>query len=184
VKEISLSVNRTLGTVVLTPGAFSPNGDGRLDRLAVTFGLTAPADVRLRIERDGRWVATPVTGSLQTGLQRLAWDGSRSDGRLRDGEYRAVVEATTAAGTIAYGVPFFVDTTAPRVRILPTRGLRIEVSEPATLTLVVDGRALRRDVRRAGIVRIPWAGTPRRARVVAWDAAGNTSGPVTRISRT
>jgi len=71
---------------------------------------------------------------------------------------------------------------APSVRILPTEKLRIEVSEPAVLTLRIDGRALRYEVKRAGIVRIPWSGSARRVRAVAWDAAGNASGPVIRIA--
>ena len=102
---------------------------------------------------------------------------------LRDGEYDAVVEATGEVGTIAYAVPFVADSTAPRVRFLPATGIRLDVSEPAVLTLVVDGQAFRREVKRAGVFRIPWAGLATRVRVVAWDAAGNSSGPVLRIRR-
>ena len=104
-------------------------------------------------------------------------------GTLRDGEYRAVVEASSASGAISYGVPFVSDTVAPRVRILPGKRLQVEVSEPSTLTFVIDGQALRREVRRAGVVRIPWSGPATRVRVVAWDAAGNASGPVVRVQR-
>jgi hypothetical protein len=69
------------------------------------------------------------------------------------------------------------------VSILPGRGLRVEVSEPALLTFVIDGRSLRRQVARAGVVRIPWSGVAASVRVVAWDAAGNMSGPVVRVRR-
>ena len=102
---------------------------------------------------------------------------------LRDGAYLAVVEATGGVGVISYGVPFVSDTVAPRIRILPGKGLRVEVSEPSTLTFVIDGQSLRREVREAGISRIPWSGSAARVRVVAWDAAGNASGPVVRIQR-
>jgi hypothetical protein len=180
---IPLSVNRTLGLVTVTPAAFSPNADGRKDRLLVTFGLAAPADVRIRIEREDRWVASPLNGSFLAGTQRFVWDGTRAAGLLRDGEYRAVVEATGGVGPISYGVPFVSDTTAPRVRILPGAGLRVELSESATLTFVIDGQALRKVVQRSGVVRIPWAGPAARVRVVAWDAAGNASGSVVRIQR-
>ena len=180
-KTVPLRVNRTLGLVTLAPAAFSPNGDGRKDRLALSFSLAAPADVRVRIEREGRWVATPLVGPLGMGVQRLVWNGSRGSGTLRDGEYSAVVEATSAVGTIAFGLPFVSDTTAPRVRLPAGRGVRVEVSEPAMLSLVVDGQSLKREVKRAGVVRIPWNGAAARIRVVAWDAAGNTSGPVVRI---
>jgi len=182
-RSIPLRVDRTLGLVTLMPVAFSPNGDGRKDRLTLSFALAAPADVRVRIERDDRWVATPLAAPFAIGTQRFVWNGSRLAGTLRDGEYRAVVEATSAVGTIAYGLPFVSDTTAPRVRVLPGRGVRVEVSEPATLTLVIDGQSLKREVKKAGITRIPWSGPARRVRVVAWDTAGNTSGPAVRVTR-
>ena len=111
------------------------------------------------------------------------WNGVRGAGLLRDGEYTAVVEAVGGVGPISYGVPFLADSTAPRVRILPAAGLKVDVSEAAVLTFVIDGSALRREVKRGGVVRIPWAGPATRVRVVAWDAAGNASGPAVRIRR-
>ncbi len=76
-KVVPLRVNRTLGLVTVAPLAFSPNGDGRKDRLNLTFSLTAPADVRIRIEREGRWVASPLTASFPVGTQAFVWDGAR-----------------------------------------------------------------------------------------------------------
>ena len=181
---VPLTVSRMLGVVAVSPVVFSPNADGRRDRFTLTFALTAPADVRVRIERDGRRVASPFFGSLLPGSQRFVWDGVRSSGVLRDGTYAAIVEAEGDAGAISYGVPFVSDTVAPRVRILPGLRLRIEVSEPAMLTLRVDGRALKHDVKRVGVVRIPWNGVARHVRVVAWDAAGNKSSPAVRSNRT
>jgi N-acetylmuramoyl-L-alanine amidase len=182
-KLTPLSVNRTLGLVAVTPVAFSPNSDGRKDRLTMAFSLAAPADVRIRIEREGRWVASPLAGGFLAGTQRVVWDGVRASGLLRDGGYRAVVEATGGVGAISFGVPFTSDTVAPRVRVLPGKGLRVELSEPAVLTFLIDGQALKREMRKPGIARIPWAGPATRVRVVAWDAAGNASGPVVRIRR-
>jgi flagellar hook assembly protein FlgD len=182
-KVIPLRVNRALGFVTVSPATFSPNADGRKDRLTLSFALAAPADVRIRIEREGRWVASPFSGSFPIGVQTFTWDGIRSTGSVRDGAYNAVVEATTATGVISYGLPFASDTVAPRVRILTGNGLRVEVSEPSTLTFVIDGQALKREVKKAGTVRIPWPGPAARVRVVAWDAAGNASGPVVRIRR-
>ena len=180
-RAIPLSVNRTLGLVTVAPAVFSPNADGRRDVLKLSFALTGPADVRVRIQRDGRWVASPLVGGFGIGTQRFVWDGARTSGSLRDGDYEAVVEATSPTGVVSYGVPFASDTVAPRVRILPGTGLRVQVSEPSLLTFVIDGRALRRDVRRGGTVRIPWSGPAASVRVVAWDAAGNVSGPVVRV---
>ncbi len=182
-KVLPLSVNRALGLVTAAPVAFSPNGDGRRDRLTLTFALAAPAGVRIRVEREGRWVASPLLASYPIGTQRFVWDGMRGVGVVRDGEYTAVVEATAGPGAIAFGVPFVADSTPPRVRILPEAGLKVRVSEPSVLTFVIDGQRLRREVRRAGVIRIPWAGPAARVRVVAWDAAGNSSGPVVRVRR-
>jgi flagellar hook assembly protein FlgD len=178
---VPLRVNRALGLVTLAPAAFSPNADGRKDRLTVAFTLAAPADVVIRIERDGRWVATPFSGAFEAGTQRFTWDGARSTGALRDSEYTAVVEATTELGVVSFGVPFVSDTTAPRVRILPGKRLVVDVSEPSILTFVIDGRSFRREVAKAGQVRIPWTGPAARVRVVAWDPAGNVSVPAVRV---
>jgi N-acetylmuramoyl-L-alanine amidase/FlgD Ig-like domain len=180
-KLVPLSVNRTLGLVTVVPSAFSPNGDGRKDTLAIRYTISAPAVVRIRIEREGRWVASPLVGSFVPGPLGFTWNGQRVSGLLRDGAYVAVVEATGGVGVISYGVPFVSDTVAPRVRILPGKRLRVEVSEPSALTFVIDGQSLRTEVRTAGVVRIPWVGSAARVRVVAWDAAGNASGPVIRI---
>jgi hypothetical protein len=180
VTSVPLLVSRTLGLVEVSPAAFSPNGDGRSDLLDLGFMLAAPADVKIRILRDGRWVATPLEGSFGIGPQRLRWDGSKRIGRVRDGEYAAVVEATDAFGTVAYSVPFVSDTVAPRVRILPGRRLRVEVSEPAVLKLYVNGQPLRREVQRAGVVLIRWPEPVVRARAVALDTAGNASAPAIR----
>ena len=177
-------MNRTLGLVTVAPLAFSPNGDGRKDRLTLTFALAAPADVRIRVEREGRWVASPLAASYLAGTQRFVWDGVRGAGLVRDGEYTAVVEASRwKSGRSRSAFPFLADSTAPRVRILPGEGLKVDVSEPSVLTFVIDGQALRREVKRSGVVRIPWAGPATRVRVVAWDAAGNASGPAVRIRR-
>jgi hypothetical protein len=180
-KFVSLNVNRTLGLVAVAPLAFSPNGDGRKDTLRITYTLATPALVRIRIERDGRWVASPSIGTFAPATLDFLWNGQRASGPLRDGEYEAVVEAESSVGTISYAVSFVSDTVAPVVRILPGKGLKVRVSEPAALTFVIDGSSLRRAVRKAGVIHIPWPGPARRVRVVAWDTAGNASTPVLRV---
>ncbi len=178
---VPLLVSRTLGLVAVTPSLFSPNGDDRNDRLAVSFSLTGAAEVAIRIVRDGRWVASPHSASYEPGAHTFEWNGVRAAGPLRDGTYAAVLEATDGVvGMVSVEVPFTSDTTPPRARILPARGIRIEVSEPATLFLTIDGARREREVKRAGVVRVPWEGAARRVRVVARDAAGNTSRPVVR----
>ncbi len=181
VATVSLTVSRTLGLVTVTPSAFSPNGDGTLDRLEVRFALTAPATVTVRILRDGRWVASPVLSqAFAAGEQRVVWDGSRSDGTLRDGTYTASVEVTDPVATLAFGMPFVSDTAAPALKMLPGRRLRVAVSEPSTLRIWVNGKLFQREAKRPGIVLVRFGGEIRRARAVAWDAAGNRSPVVFR----
>ena len=68
--------------------------------------LTVPASVTVRIVREGRWVASPALGaSFVAGEHRIVWDGSQSEGRLRDGTYEAVVEVTDVTGTVSFGTP-------------------------------------------------------------------------------
>jgi hypothetical protein len=175
-----IAVTRTLGSVHATRTAFSPNLDGRADRIAFSFELTAPAQVRLRILKDGKWVATPFTGPLETGSRKLEWDGTKRFGRLLDGGYEAVVEATDAVATATVALPFSADTRQPRVRILQRYPLRLWLSEPAQVTLRFGARGLVYDAKAAGEVRVPK--TPRLGivRAVAWDAAGNKSKPASR----
>jgi hypothetical protein len=177
---IGLLVSRTLGSLSVAPTAFSPNADGRKDRLAVRFDLASAADVRVRILRDGKYVTTLAKGLLGPGPQRLDWDGSKRLGRLLDGSYEAVVEATDTVGLSTLRLPFVSDTRVPVVRVLTGRPLRLWVSEPSVLTLRVNGRSLRQEALQPGELRVAWQGPAGRVRAVAWDAAGNVSRPAVR----
>jgi len=172
-------VMRTLGSAFVAPAAFSPNGDGRADRLAVRFSLLAAASVRVRVLRDGKWVATPFAGAMAAGRRVVHWDGSKRVGRLLDGSYELVVEATDEVGVTAVSLPFTSDTRRPVVRIEPGKRLRIWSSEPAQLVVRAGGRSLKVSSR-GGDTLVKWSGPAGRIRVVAWDAAGNVSVPVVR----
>ncbi|MDQ3992046.1 MAG: hypothetical protein M3229_00145, partial [Actinomycetota bacterium] len=180
VSEVQVAVTRTLGGVGVTRTAFSPNGDGSADTIGFRFSLAAPADVRLRVLRDGKWVVTPLAASLPAGAQRVPWDGTKRLGRLLDGAYEAVLEATDAVATARVSLPFVSDTRAPKVKIVKRNPLRIEVSEPARLTLRVGGRSHAYEAAEAGIVVVPNVSRRGGVRVVAWDAAGNRSAAVSR----
>ena len=175
-----LAVTRTLGSVAATRVAFSPNADGRADRIAFRFVLAAAAEVRVRILKSGRWVATPFAGPLEPGARTVPWDGTKRVGRLVDGMYEAVVEATDPIATSAVSIPFAADTRQPRLRIVQRSPLRIWVSEPARLTLRFGTRRLVHDAAAAGTARI--ANAPRLGivRAVAWDPAGNKSIPASK----
>ncbi len=180
VQSVPLVVSRALGLVSAAPTAFSPNSDGRNDSLEIAFALTASALVDVRIEREGRWVASPVlAASFGVGEHRVAWDGSRSEGRLREGTYEAVVQVATATGTIRFGALFVVDTAPPRVRVVPGTKLRLAVSEPASLAVTVGSRSFLREVRRPATIVLGAAPRPGvKVRVVATDLAGNVSPPL------
>ncbi len=175
-----LAVTRTLGNVAVTRLAFSPNADGRADQISFRFALAASAEVRVRVLKNGKWVATPFAGPLEPGARRIDWDGAKRIGRLVDGMYEAVVEATDPIATTTVSLPFAADTRQPRLRIVQRRPLRIWVSEPARLTLRFGMRGLVHEARVAGIARIPDAPRLGIVRAVAWDPAGNKSIPASK----
>ena len=100
------------------PPLLTPNGDGSGDPLTVDFQLAAPATVRLRVLRDGKWVATPFTGPLPAGPQSLGWNGAKRLGRTFDGRYTAVIDATDAVGTATVSLPFLLDAHPPVVKLV------------------------------------------------------------------
>jgi hypothetical protein len=175
-----LAVTRTLGDVAVTRLAFSPNADGRADQISFKFALAAPAEVRLRILKNGKWVATPFAGPLEAGAKKVDWDGTKRIGRLVDGIYEAVIEATDPIATSTVALPFAADTRQPKLRIVQRSPLRIWVSEPARLTLRFGTRNLVHEAAVAGFARVPNAPRLGIVRVVAWDPAGNKSIPVSK----
>jgi hypothetical protein len=171
--DVGLAITRTLERPSLASALFTPNGDGRGDRLGIGFRLTAPADVRVRVLRDGRWVATPFLTALGAGEHTLEWDGTRAQGRLREGDYAAVLDVTDVTATVSVTLPFLADWTPPRVRLASVVPPRLWVSEPAVLRVVVNGLWRRLEVAAPGHVRLPWVTRIRTLLVVARDRAGN-----------
>jgi hypothetical protein len=170
--QIQIVVSRTLGAASLDPAVLTPNGDGIADQLTVSFQLAVPATVRLRVLRDGKWVATPFTGPLPAGPQTLGWNGARRAGRTLDGPYSAVVEAADAVGTSTISLPFVLDSHAPTIK-LAARPPRIWVSEAAAVTARVNGSLRRLVAPGAGFLSLSGIKTVRSIVVVARDAAGN-----------
>jgi hypothetical protein len=167
-------VDRTLSNLVVRPSLFSPNGDGRNDTIAFTFHLARPAQVRLDVKRGTRLMATVANASDPAGDQSLSWDGSTPRGRIPDAGYSAVVSAASAIGTTSHSMPIRVDTVAPRLRAISFRRLVFRISEPARVTLTVNGRSYVRNVR-AGVFSVPVVRVVRRVVASAEDAAGNIS---------
>ncbi len=172
--ELEIVLTRTLGSPSLSPAVFSPNGDGKADELSVRFVLAAPATVRLRVLRDGKWVATLANSVFPAGKQTVVWDGTKRVGVAPDGEYTAVIDATDAVGTATVALPFLRDANAPRLR-LATRPARLWVSEAATVTVRVNGSARRLTVAAPGYLTIGGVRRVRSLVAVARDTAGNRS---------
>ncbi|MGZ8688527.1 MAG: hypothetical protein ACXWZP_08885, partial [Gaiellaceae bacterium] len=171
-RELELVVTRTLGSASLAPAVVTPNGDGTADELTVSFQLAVPATVRLRVLRDGKWVATPFSGPLPAGPQTVVWNGARRAGRTLDGSYSAVIEAADSFGTAAISLPFLLDARAPTIR-LAARPPRIWLSEAAAVSLRVNGSLRRLELPGPGFLVLSGIRKVRSIVVVARDAAGN-----------
>jgi len=126
-------------------------------------------------------VATVFVGPIAVGPQRFEWNGLTALGtRLADGVYEVAVTVTDALGDVTYVAPFTVDTVAPVLTLLDLATLRFQVSEAATVTLMVNGQP--REVAVAsGVFAVPWFGPGPVSSVSAQAraAAGNTGPAVT-----
>ena len=163
--RVPMLVNRTLGYVTAAAPVFSPNGDGRFDSLDLGFLLTKPAEVRIRIVRNGQVGRQRRQGrQVGAGAQTVAWDGKKPGGRLRDGAYEAEVIARNEVGSVSQRVPFTVDTTAPVLRLFSVQPLRVRVLEPVRLSIKLNGKWSTIDRDRPGLVPIPATTVPDAAR--------------------
>ncbi|HMI99433.1 MAG TPA: N-acetylmuramoyl-L-alanine amidase [Gaiellaceae bacterium] len=170
---VSVTVDRTLAGLSAVPRVFSPNGDGRLDTIGFHFQLNGPAQVSLNVRLGQRVLGQVFAGPLEAGPQTIEWNG-----RFRRGagerEYRADVRATSAVTTTRLTVPFAVDTTGPRLRLLSSTTLTFWVNEPSDVTAVFNGtRTVTRRRLRPGRFRIAPGGAYSTFRAVARDFAGN-----------
>ena len=188
-KSHGIVVDRTLGHLETAPTPFSPNGDGRLDSAAIGFRLARQANVRVQIMDGDRAVATVHDlGTLAAGPTSLSWGGRNRNGAVADGDYRALVEATTALGTRRLSVPLAIDTRAPAVRIISARHrndghtvVHLWLSEGATVRLRYGSPELtgfREVQRQAGYSRVTLPHATR-VRAEGEDAAANVGARVT-----
>ena len=172
--SVPLTINRTLGYLAVSPPAFSPNTDGRADTLSIAYSLAQAADVAVDARRRGAADVRVFAGPLPAGRHTVIWNGEAAPGVLaRDGAYSLVVRASNTGGVAVQSTAVTLDTVRPTLKLAGRSPLRVRVSEPGMLRLVVDGRPATVAVARPGVVRVRHPGA--RITVHAEDRAGNRS---------
>ena len=164
-------IDRTLAGGKASRTAFSPNGDGILDRVGVSFQLLNAAHVRVRVFRGSTAVGTLLEQDLQPGARRLSWDGSG----LPDGRYSIRISAADSLLEVTQAVSVTIDRRRPSLRLVSLQSRLFRVSEPGRVMVVVNGRRYWLGVRRAGPFHFAYRGTVHRLAAYAVDLAGNRS---------
>jgi peptidoglycan/xylan/chitin deacetylase (PgdA/CDA1 family) len=124
--HIRVKVDNLAPSLTLAPGrpSFSPNGDGRRDRVAIRFAASEGVTLKLQLVGPRGLVVQNVATDQAVAARRtlrFVWDGTIYDGarRARDGLYTARASATDAAGNrTVETAEVRVDTRAPIVRAL------------------------------------------------------------------
>jgi flagellar hook assembly protein FlgD len=140
--------------VFALPAVFSPNGDGIEDTAVITFQVTEPGLVSLKIfDRGGQPVRTLLDRvEVRTALYNEPWDGNDDRGQpLPDGTYRYLLEAEYLDGTpsVARRGQLMVDRVAPQItKVSPPNGARLATGLPELSAVIVCSPG---DVATAGI---------------------------------
>jgi hypothetical protein len=170
-------VDHSVAGLSAAPAVFSPNHDLIDDTTTLSFLLAQPAQVRLDIRSGATVVATPFQGRLGAGANTLSWDGSTS-GTPPDGVYAAVLTVTDALGDVPFSVPVTVDDTPPLLQLVSAAPLLYVLSEPATVTFVLNGTTTVVRDQPAGVFALPAQPAVTSWWLRAQDAAGNVSAPL------
>ena len=128
------------------------------------------------VRRDGVPVVTLSEGERGAGPQTVDWNGRDAAGApLPDGAYRLVLTLFGGLGEVAIPLPLTIDTVAPVLEPLDLSTLRFRLSEPAVVTLQVNGQqVVKVEPAAAFHVPNPKAGV-QTVTAQARDAAGNVS---------
>jgi hypothetical protein len=160
--SVPVVIDRTVTKFTVAPAV--TNGD-----VTFAFQLARVAAVRLDIQRSGKTVVPVYSATLPPGAQSVGWNAAGT----KDGTYAGALTTSGEVGSATRTLSFRVDTTPPTLRARSFRSLRFWVSEPAKITLIVNGARVVRSVR-AGTFAYRH-GRVRSVRIVARDAAGNLS---------
>ena len=172
-------VDRTLTGLEESLSTISPNGDGIADGTVLSFVLSQDVPIRVDVEQAGIVVATPFSDWLPAGAQTLTWDGTNAGTPLPDGAYSLVLTWADQLGSVSLSLPVTIDTTPPVLTLLDAQSLRFSLSEPATVTLVIDWSTTLVVAEPKGTFTVPWSGTVSYLSATARDAVGNASATVT-----
>jgi flagellar hook assembly protein FlgD len=97
---------------------FSPNGDGRFDKVRLTFKLKKTDDVSVAILNSSGDEVRELLGSRHAHagqLVRLLWDGRTDDGRRApDGRYRYRITLVHQGRSVKLATSVLLDTTPPK----------------------------------------------------------------------
>jgi hypothetical protein len=132
---------------------------------------------RVDVEQSGAVVATLFQGQPGLGQHTLDWDGTANGAALTDGKYAVVVTISDALGDVQLSLPLTIDTVPPVVTVLDAGKLRFALSEPATVTVLINQRT-RIVVAAQGTFTVPYTGAVVQLSAEAQDAAGNLSAVV------
>jgi flagellar hook capping protein FlgD len=181
------------------PRAFSPTCSCPKQTARLSFRLRRADSIDVAIVDEEENVVRTLAADVRPGRGRVRfrWGGRDDVGSLvPDGQYRLRVHLDGEDRTVTFRRSFAVDTDPPEIVLLEvgdTRvaaggdgiGIRVELSEPARVTLRVNGRrALRFGLVDAGTETVVWSGTARRRSLPpgeyeialrARDRAGNRS---------
>src|SRR4051812_3527908 len=160
--SVPVVIDRTVTRFAVTPAV--TNGE-----VTFAFDLARVAAVRLDIQRAGKTVAPVYAATAPPGTQNVTWNAVG----MKEGVYAGALTTSGEVGSATRTALFRVDRTPPTLRARSYRSLRFWVSEPAEVTLVVNGARVVRAVR-AGTFSFAH-GRVRAVRIVARDAAGNVS---------
>ena len=121
-RAFELNTGATEVILTVQPPAFSPNGDGLQDAVALTPVIKSKSgiasyDLQIKDSRGATVKSFAGAGSLPA---RITWNGLADSGtRCADGTYSAVLETVSKNGGVAKTVsqPFAIDTVAPQVTV-------------------------------------------------------------------
>jgi hypothetical protein len=177
-KAADVVVDRTLTGLAASNLALSPNGDGVDDATTLSFSLDQTVLVRADVLEAGVLLGTVFQGTLGPGPETIAWNGTVNGATLPDGSYELALTVTDALGEVPQTLLVSIDLTPPVLTLVDATRLAFTLSEPATVSLLVNGQTRIVVGEPAGSFTVPFSGPVSSVVAQAQDLAGNLSATV------